>query len=293
MNKCTVTVIIPNLNSPVVDQTIAALLPQMSAGARHEIIVVGQDAPGLVHESSVVRFIPTDQPVFPGVARNIGIQCSSSEIVCFLDADCIPNDRWLEQIENRFRDESISVLGGGVDCDLGNFWMLCGHVSSFHEYQVTAPAGTRKQLPSLNLCIRRSALDAVGLFDETRPIAEDSDLTSRLRLHGCALNFDPHVFVVHNPNRVSASAVFEHAWRHGYYSIFVDPHWRDVLGMPLPFRHAFLLYAASPLIALLITAQALVRDRTPLRWWHTAPFLWGLRMAYAWGCAARLRGGNS
>ena len=282
------SIVIPNLNSPVIDQTINALLRQQPQG-QYEIIIVGRDAPGLIKQSPQVTFICTDKPVWAAVARNIGLRMAGGEIICFLDADCIPRADWLSRIEERFREPQIFVLGGGVDSKQSGFWAVCNHLISFHEYLVSMPAGTRQELPSLNLAIRKSVLDEVGGFDEDIAPTEDSYLTTRLRQRGYALNFDPQIVVDHLPNRRTAAAVLQHTWRHGYHTIKVDPQWSEFLSLPFPFRHRKTLFLTAPAIALYVTLGIYWVDRKVWRWWYVAPAIYALKVVYCLGAAELMR----
>jgi cellulose synthase/poly-beta-1,6-N-acetylglucosamine synthase-like glycosyltransferase len=285
------SIIIPNLDSPIIDRTIEALSRQWIQSDQFEVIVVGMDGPGLIRESTSVRFIGTDKPVSPARARNIGAGMARGEIACFLDADCIPSRGWLSCVEGWFADPNVAVLGGGVECRDSNVWIICDHLSSFHDYLVSSKAGVRQQLPSLNLAIRRTAFEHVAGFDERYPRAsgEDSDLTTRLRQAGFTLHFDPQLVVTHMPARRSARAVIVHAWQRGRYSIKVDPRWREFLHTPLPLRHRGLLILCAPLLALKVTLGIFAIDRSLLRWWYTAPLIWILKMAWCAGASQALQ----
>lgn len=284
------SIIIPSLNSPIVHLTIEALLQQCQED-EDEIIVVGRDELGLIKETTRVQFVDTGSPVSPAIARNIGIRLARGKIVCMLDADCIPHFDWLKRIEQKFNSPAITVLGGGVDTNQTGFWTICDHLSAFHDFLVTTAPGTRQQLPSLNLAIRKSALDQVGYFDERypRPAGEDADLTTRLRLSGYTLYFDPLIIVDHLPNRRTLSAAFQHAQQAGRYSIKVDPHWRAKLHPPLPLRYRSLVLLTAPILALVVTFGIYKNDRSLWHWWYLAPAIYCLKVAWCWGAAKGIK----
>jgi len=283
------SIVIPNLNSPTIHHTIDALLRQYDANRPFEIIVAGLDEPELVTPSAIVRFICTDNPVSPGMGRNIGTRHASGELVCFLDADCVPCADWLHRIDQHFQDPSINVLAGGVECSDTSFWMRCEYISSFHEFMVTSPEGTREQLPTMNLVIRRSVFDQVGEFDESLPGGEDADLTLRLRQFGYPLYFDPKASVDHLPNRRTPRTVMRRTWWYAYHSMKMHPRWKDYLRTPLTLRYRYLLLSTSPLLALGVTAKIYWRNRSIWRWWYMAPFVFGLKMVWCLAAAERLR----
>lgn len=287
------SVIIPNLNSGVIHRTLEALEQQAATSVEAEVIVVGVDSPRLVRPSRLVRFIDTGSAVTASVARNIGIERASGEVLCFLDADCVPRPGWLAGLVASFRDPAVSVLGGGVDSCLPGYWERCEHVGYFHEYLVTAPPGTRSQLPSLNLAVRRSALEGVGVFDVNNPYTEDSDLTTRLRLAGHTLWFDPLLAVEHWPDRANARAVLCHSFRHGSCSIKVNRRWWPVLHPPFVLRHAALLLAAAPFLSLVVTARIFTADASLARDLQTVPGVFLMKLAWCMGAAHTLAMGSS
>src|SRR4030042_2415859 len=91
-----VSIIIPNLHSPIVGQTLQSLEAQDYAGP-FEIIVVGQDKYGQVSEGGRVRAIVTPQSISPAAARNLGILSAQGEILVFIDSDCVASRDWLRR----------------------------------------------------------------------------------------------------------------------------------------------------------------------------------------------------
>lgn len=83
------SIVIPSLNSPLIDQVMEKILDQDGFGADGELIIVGRDDNGPIRGQSQVRFIDTGHPVTATVARNIGIDAAEGELLIFIDSDCI------------------------------------------------------------------------------------------------------------------------------------------------------------------------------------------------------------
>jgi hypothetical protein len=65
----TISVIIPLMNSLVIDHILLALRQQHRPMSDVEILVAGIDTPGLVREDELVRFIPTNSAANGAVNR--------------------------------------------------------------------------------------------------------------------------------------------------------------------------------------------------------------------------------
>ena len=289
--KSFVSIIIPNLCSPIIDQVLAAIRAQDFDLSQVEILVVGLDGPGLVQTDKLVRLVSTHVPVPPAVARNLGVQEAKGDILCFLDADCIPDRHWLSILMSRYNEKDVNIVGGGVRFLTSNYWTLADNIATFSPYLDTAPAGTREQLPSLNLSLRREVWETVGPFDERypRPAGEDADWTIRARLSGYSLNFEPRAFVVHCPIRSTFRDLWAHAVGFGTYSTKVDKRYQEILGLPFIFKHWVLILLAAPGMALWASLRAFQNIHL-WRYLYTFPAVYIAKLGWCWGASKRLRG---
>jgi len=257
-----ISILIPNLHSPLIGQVIEALDGQTARSAIHELIVVGQDRYGLIPVD--VRFIRTQRPISPAAARNLGARLAGGEYLLFIDADCIAAPDLVERILARHR-QGRAVVGGAVMAEAGNYWTLCDNLLVFAPYLNSAKAGARPYLPSHTLSIARGVFAELGGFDESFvPTGEDMDLSLRLRARGYELFFEPDAGVAHRPQRASAAAVFNHlrSFGRGYYRL-QQQHaalWRSPVAH-LPRQSIGLLIALIPLLACKDILWQLARDR--------------------------------
>ena len=282
-----VSVIIPNLHSPIINFTIDALEKQIFTQGDYDITVVGADKFNLVRESDRVHFDQSDIPLSPAQARNRGAAQTNGEIIVFIDADCIPDLKWLAILWSHFSDPSINVVGGGVKFEDENYWTVADNISMFYNFLAHNPPGPKQHLPSLNLAIRRTAFEEVGGFDERypRPSGEDTDLTIRLRKAGYILNFEPEVIILHNPPRNTLFDLLRHSYYQGMYSTKVEPRYAQEEGLPGIFGTRFGLVLFSPLLAMGITFRIFSSYYILKKYWITVPAVYLSKLAWCIGAS--------
>lgn len=282
-----VSIIIPSLNSPLIDQVVAALVGQAQAEVIREIVVVGKDEAGLLPVGGRVRLVDTGQPVPPGTARNLGIRAATADLLIFLDSDCLPQPGWLAAHLAAHR-AGHAVVGGGVLPDGENYWALSYNLTMFHEYFSTAPADKRPLLPTLNLSVERQVIDAVGLLNEALPRSQDLDWTTRMNQAGFQPYFWPEAAIQHRHNRTTASKVWLDCARSGHFARQARLAHRETLDTPLWLRWRWLVLLLSPLIAAAVTGK-IVGTRPFILRRHAAaiPAIYLSKIAWCWGASRR------
>lgn len=226
------SIVIPNLDSPLVGRTLAALREQGAPGAAVEVLVVGGDAPGQVPRDGSVRFLESSAGLNPAAARNRGVAAARGDRLLFVDADCRPQAGWMRHLAAAL--DAAPVAGGAVTFPRGREargsagrWALADNIASFHALLADRPAeaASRRPLGSLNLAVRREAWDQVGPFDEALPTSEDHDWVLRARARGLATAFVPAASVEHAAVRSSRGDVEAHAgWYGRHFREFLARH---------------------------------------------------------------------
>jgi glycosyltransferase involved in cell wall biosynthesis len=182
-----ISVVIPTCRRPdLLCRCLAAVMGQTLDRAAFEVIVVddghGADAQEVVEAFRarpgvpVLRYIRPREGQGPAVARNVGWRAAYGRIIAFTDDDTVPDPGWLAQGERALEPGLVAVCGKvSVGCTTGR------PADGSTDRELTRGLETA-DFVSANAFVRRSALLAIGGFDERfrRPWREDSDLQFRL-----------------------------------------------------------------------------------------------------------------
>ncbi|WP_280263744.1 glycosyltransferase, partial [Nocardia wallacei] len=133
----------------------------------------------------------------PAAARNTALRRVRTELVAFVDSDCVPDGDWIGRLAGHFDDPlvaavapRITALGPGpCELDLG--------VSPAR----VLPNAAVTFVPTAALLTRRGALVDIArhtaVFDPDLRVGEDVDLVWRLHAAGWRVRYDPGVLVAH------------------------------------------------------------------------------------------------
>jgi mycofactocin glycosyltransferase len=138
----------------------------------------------------------------PAAARNTGVAASDTELVAFVDSDCVPPRGWIAGLAKHFADPLVAAAAPRIVPVAPGSWAGRYTAATFGLDLGDTPApiapNTRVAwAPTAALVVRRAALAEVAL-DPTLSIAgEDVDLVWRLHKAGWRMRYDPTVHVRH------------------------------------------------------------------------------------------------
>lgn len=133
----------------------------------------------------------------PGAARNTALAHVDSELVAFLDSDCVPTVDWADRLAAHFADPTVGAVAPRI---VGSAGGPCG-LDLGERPGLVAPNARISYLPTAAMVVRRAALADIAtttaVFDQKLRVGEDVDLVWRLQRAGWRVRYDPHVHVGH------------------------------------------------------------------------------------------------
>jgi len=130
--------------------------------------------------------ISNNKATFPE-QRNLGIKRAKGDIIVFIDADCIPESQWLNNLTRKIVGGKESITAGTV-------------ISSPKSYMVGIRLnGTYvKECPTMNMALNKKVFDDIGLFDENFERCEDIDICIRANKKGYKIRYIKDAIMYHN-----------------------------------------------------------------------------------------------
>jgi glycosyltransferase involved in cell wall biosynthesis len=190
-----------------------------------EIVVVdsGSHDPGLVAAAAAAAGVRLVRSELAGasLARNLGWQAASHNLVAFVDDDVRVRAGWADALVSAFGDERVEFVTGGIVVPAGQEQAERPVAISSRTTSTALHPGLDGDIgASANLGVRRRALEAVDGFDETlgpgtwASSAEDLNLFDRLFRANYAGRFEPRACAEHDQWRTKPQLIALD-WRYG------------------------------------------------------------------------------
>ncbi len=223
-----ISVVIPAYNvERVIGRCLDALLAQTLTRDQYEIIVVDDgstDGTGAAARARSVRVLRQEN-CGAGAARNTGAHAAQGHIVLFLDADSVPDERWIQAMAQLFADREVAGVSGEKKTRQTNWVARFVQAEYDYKYGLIAAHGATDFVDSSTAGYRREIFLANGGFDAAMMEAEDTELSFRLAERGYRLVLARDAVAYHtHPERLG-----EYLRRKFQYAV-----WRAVVYRRMP-----------------------------------------------------------
>jgi mycofactocin system glycosyltransferase len=199
-----VTVVVPVRDrAPLLDRCLAAL------GRVVPVVVVddgSRDGRAIadVCERNGATLLRLETGGGAAAARNEGVAATASELVAFVDSDCIAGGGWLERLVDHFADPLVGAVAPRVvpvsaapaASVRARYSIANSPLDMGHEEGLVVPGRRIPYVPTAALVARRDALGRG--FDPALRYGEDVDLVWRLHDSGWRVRYVPQVSVEHD-----------------------------------------------------------------------------------------------
>ncbi|UQX12898.1 mycofactocin biosynthesis glycosyltransferase MftF [Candidatus Mycobacterium methanotrophicum] len=138
----------------------------------------------------------------PAAARNTGLAAVHTELVAFLDSDCVCVDDWIDRLAVHFADPRVAAVAPRImalssSMSAGRYASSAGALDMGGRECRVMPGAAVPYVPTAALLVRRQVVEEIGAFDERLRFGEDVDLVWRLHQTGKLIRYQPHVRVLH------------------------------------------------------------------------------------------------
>ena len=133
------------------------------------------------------------------VARNVGAEAASGEIVAYTDSDCVADPDWLSYLVGRMEAGGLAACGGpNFPPPEESLVPAAVAVSPGGPTHVLISDEVAEHIAGCNMAFRRDALLALGGFDpQYRAAGDDVDICWRFQDAGHTIGFSPAAIVWH------------------------------------------------------------------------------------------------
>ena len=130
-------------------------------------------------------------------ARNRGIRKSNSEIIAFIDSDCIAAPQWIKEGVKTLVSENADLVGGKVEFVYSKHKTAAELYDSITHMQNEFGIKEFKASATANLFVKSFLFNEIGMFPDRVKSGGDGIWTSRATKNGFLLVYSPEAIVYH------------------------------------------------------------------------------------------------
>ncbi len=134
------------------------------------------------------------------VARNVGAELATGDVVAYTDDDCVAEEFWLLYLVQAMQDQGVEAIGGPNITPSSDGWVArCVAASPGNPSHVMLNDRFAEHVPGCNMAFRRETLLGLNGFDsQFRQAGDDVDMCWRLLDAGLNIGYAPGAMVWHH-----------------------------------------------------------------------------------------------
>lgn len=215
--KPQLSVIIASYNAEKTIESCLESLENQKTDKDFEVIVVDSSTDGtaklveeIFPEVNLCRF---QARKFCGDARNYGITVAKGGIIAFIDADCIADKDWVDNILKSHQSPCYAIGGAIGNGTPDSYIGWAAYFCEFSQWMPRLDSGWLDDIAGANMSYKRKAFEEFGPFIEGT-YCSDTDFHWRLGRTGHRLKFVPSILVSHYSIE-NFSILMKHEYDHG------------------------------------------------------------------------------
>jgi GT2 family glycosyltransferase len=277
--------ILPNVLNSLINQTLPI--------TDYEIIVVDDGSEDrtedLIREyqkgSTNIKFLRNIKNCGLANSANHGIESAATDILLFTDDDCVPAPDWVEMMSQSL---TVSpVVAGQILSDDHPYLNLARNITDFHPVLFRENPCYLTSIAGANMGFQRKVFTDVGLFQPNCP-TPDTEFLLRSLSAGYRVKFSPECKITHFQVHKTLYQSCKYEASRSSSTIKLRKQYKLLLRTPFVLESPFLLLFLSPFISFFKVCQIYGSNFRLIKYLHTIPVVFLLKMAWCFGAAKGL-----
>ena len=232
-----VSIIIPMYNEEkTIGKCIESLLDQSYPSDNYEIIVVNDgcnDNSEEIVKNSIIKSgkkveikLVRQENQGAAAARNFGVKFSRRAVVLFIDADCIADYRWIEEMIKPLLRYDIAGVQGAYKTKQKEIVAQLVQIEFEERFIKLRQTEYVDFVGSFSAAYKREVFEKFNGFNAKFVMNEDVDLAYRISSDGYKLNFNPEAVVYHLHPESLSKYIRVKFWR-GFWRAIIYRRFRN------------------------------------------------------------------
>ena len=171
------------------------------------------------------------------VARNVGCDAATGEIIAYLDDDAIPDTHWLRYLAAAFLRSDFVAIGGPNIAPKGDgIFAECVDNAPGNPVHILVSDIEAEHIAGCNMAIKKKVLESIGGFDPNLRVAgDDVDICWRIQHMGLKIGYCAAAMVWHH-RRGSIKGYVKQQYGYGKAEALLEAKWPGKIKLRWTFK---------------------------------------------------------